>query len=402
MTKQEYMDAAEANLFHVYNRFPVVFDHGEGVYLYDTDGKKYLDFASGIGVMALGYGNETYTKRVQEQVGKLLHTSNLYYHPALVEAAEKVAKATKLDKVFFTNSGAEAIEGAIKVAKKYAYLRDGFAGHEVIAMEHSFHGRTVGALSVTGTDHYREPFYPLMDGVKFATFNDLDSVKHQVTEKTCAIILEPLQGEGGIYPATQEFLTGLRALCDEKDILLIFDEIQCGMGRTGAIYTWQNYGVTPDIMTTAKALGCGVPVGAFVVSNRVAKASLVPGDHGTTYGGNPLVCAAVSVTMDLMEELDLPGQVRAMTPYFEEKLQKLTQKYEFVLGYRGMGFMQGLLIDEAVPVGNIVSKALETGLVVLSAGGNVLRLLPPLVMTEDGFDEMETLLEQVLDSVVEG
>jgi len=401
MTKQDYMDEAEQVLFHVYNRFPVVFDHGEGVYLYDTDGKDYLDFASGIGVMAFGYGNRAYNDALTKQIGKILHTSNLYYHPSLVEAGEKLVRISRMDKAFFTNSGAEAIEGAIKVAKKYAYLRDGHAGHEVIAMEHSFHGRTVGALSVTGTDHYREPFYPLMDGVKFATFNDLDSVKQQVTKATCAILLEPLQGEGGIYPATKEFLEGLRQLCDEKDILLIFDEIQCGMGRTGAMYTWQHYGVKPDIMTTAKALGGGVPVGAFLVTNRVAEASLVPGDHGTTYGGNPFVCAAVSKSIDLMEALQLPEHVQQVTPYFEEALAQLTKEYEFILGYRGMGFMQGLLIDPKVPVGEIVAKCLEAGLVVLSAGGNVLRLLPPLIVTETDVDEMVCRMRPVLDSFVE-
>ena len=401
MTKQDYMDEAEQVLFHVYNRFPVVFDHGEGVYLYDTDGKDYLDFASGIGVMAFGYGNRDYNDALTKQIGKILHTSNLYYHPPLVEAGEKLVRISRMDKAFFTNSGAEAIEGAIKVAKKYAYLRDGHAGHEVIAMEHSFHGRTVGALSVTGTDHYREPFYPLMDGVKFATFNDLDSVKQQVTTATCAILLEPLQGEGGIYPATKEFLEGLRQLCDEKDILLIFDEIQCGMGRTGAMYTWQHYGVKPDIMTTAKALGGGVPVGAFLVTNRVAEASLVPGDHGTTYGGNPFVCAAVSKSIDLMEELQLTEHVQQVTPYFEEALAQLTKEYEFILGYRGMGFMQGLLIDPKVPVGEIVAKCLEAGLVVLSAGGNVLRLLPPLIITETDVDEMVRRMRPVLDSFVE-
>lgn len=401
MTKQDYMDEAEQVLFHVYNRFPVVFDHGEGVYLYDTDGKDYLDFASGIGVMAFGYGNRDYNDALTKQIGKILHTSNLYYHPPLVEAGKKLTRVSQMDKAFFTNSGAEAIEGAIKVAKKYAYLRDGHAGHEVIAMEHSFHGRTVGALSVTGTDHYREPFYPLMDGVKFATFNDLDSVKQQVTTATCAILLEPLQGEGGIYPATKEFLEGLRQLCDEKDILLIFDEIQCGMGRTGAMYTWQHYGVKPDIMTTAKALGGGVPVGAFLVTNRVAEASLVPGDHGTTYGGNPFVCAAVSKSIDLMEELQLPEHVQQVTPYLEEALEQLSKDYAFVLGYRGMGFMQGLLIDPKVPVGEIVAKCLEAGLVVLSAGGNVLRLLPPLIITETDVDEMVRRMRPVLDTFVE-
>jgi acetylornithine/N-succinyldiaminopimelate aminotransferase len=296
-------------MFHVYNRFPVVFDHGEGVYLYDTDGKKYLDFGSGIGVMALGYGNKAYQDALKEQVDKLTHTSNLYYHLPMIEAAEKMTKISGMDKIFFTNSGAEAIEGAIKVAKKYAFKRDGHAGHGIIAMQHSFHGRTVGALSATGTDHYREPFYPLMGGVKFANFNDLKSVEDAMDEKTCAILMEPIQGEGGIYPADASFIEGVRKLCDQHDILLIFDEIQCGMGRSGRLFAYQKYGVKPDILTSAKALGCGVPVGAFLVTNRVAENSLEPGDHGTTYGGNPLVCAAVSKVCDLMEEMKLPEHV---------------------------------------------------------------------------------------------
>ena len=396
MTKEEYIGQAEEHLLHVYNRFPVVFDHGEGMYLYDTEGKKYLDFGSGIGVMAFGYGNKEYNDALKSQVDKLLHTSNLYYHPPLVEASELLTKVTGLDKTFFTNSGAEAIEGAIKTAKKYAYLRDGFAGHEIIAMEHSFHGRTVGALSVTGTDHYREPFYPLMDGVKFATFNDLDSVKALVNDKTCAIIMESLQGEGGIYPATNKFMEGVYALCKEKDILLILDEIQCGMGRTGKMFAYQYYNVKPDIITCAKALGAGVPVGAFVVSDKVAKASLQPGDHGTTYGGNPFVCAAVSKSISMMEEMDLPNKVFTNAQYLEEKLEELTNRYEFVTGYRGRGYMQGLVLT--IPVGEVVAKCLEKGLIVLSAGGNVLRLLPPLIAEKSDIDKAFVILDDVFST----
>lgn len=396
MTKQEYMNQAEQHLFHVYNRFPVVFDHGEGVYLYDTDGKAYLDFASGIGVMALGYADPEYTEALTDQAKRLLHTSNLYYTPQVAQAAEALAKVSGLDKVFFTNSGAEAIEGAIKTAKKFASLRDGHAGHEVIAMQQSFHGRTVGALSVTGTDHYREPFYPLMGGVKFANFNDLDSVKAQMTNNVCAVILETVQGEGGIYPADPAFLQGVRDLCDEYGALLILDEIQCGMGRTGSMYAFQQYGVKPDILTTAKALGLGVPVGAFVVSDKVAQASLMPGDHGTTYGGNPLVCAAVAKSCELIEKRGLPEHVQAMTPYLEQTLDYFVEKYDFVTTHRGMGFMQGLVLT--IPVGPVVAKALEEGLIVLSAGKDVLRLLPPLVMEKEGIDEMKEKLTRVLDS----
>lgn len=395
MTKEEYINNAEAHLFHVYNRFPVVFDHGEGVYLFDTDGKKYLDFGSGIGVMAFGYGNKEYSDALKAQVDKLLHTSNLYYHPPLVDASQKLSKVSGLDKVFFTNSGAEAIEGAIKTAKKYAFLRDGYAGHEIIAMAHSFHGRTVGALSVTGTKHYREPFYPLMDGVKFATFNDLYSVEKLVNDKTCAILMESLQGEGGIYPANKEFMEGVEKLCKEKDILLILDEIQCGMGRTGKMFAFEHYNVKPDIITCAKALGAGVPVGAFVVSEKVAKASLVPGDHGTTYGGNPFVCTAVAKSISMMETYDLPGQVAKNAQYLEKSLDVLTKKYGFVKAHRGMGYMQGLVLT--IPVKDVVSRCLEEGLIVLSAGSDVLRLLPPLVTTKEELMEGFEILDRVLN-----
>ncbi len=398
MNKQEYINHAEEHLFHVYNRFPVVFDHGKGVHLYDTDGREYLDFASGIGVMAFGYGDAEYEEAVKNQVSKLCHTSNLYYHVPMIEAAEKITKLAGMDKIFFTNSGAEAIEGAIKTAKKYAYVRDGFAGHEIIAMEHSFHGRTVGSLSVTGTEHYREPFLPLMEGVRFASFNDLNSVKAQITEKTCAIIMETVQGEGGLYPATEAFIKGVRALCDEHDILLILDEIQCGMGRTGKIFACQHYDVKPDIMTSAKALGAGVPVGAFMVTEKVAAASLVPGDHGTTYGGNPLVCAAVSKTADMMVERNICQHVEEMTPYFLETLQYFVDKYDFVTGIRGMGFMEGLVLT--IPVGEVVKRALEKGLVVLSAGADVLRMLPPLVISKEDMDEMKKKLDEVFATFV--
>ena len=238
--------------------------------------------------MALGYHDAEYTGAVQEQVEKLLHTSNLFYNQPSVDAAEKLLAVSGMDRVFFTNSGTEAIEGALKIAKRYAYNRDGHGGHEIIAMEHSFHGRSIGALSVTGNDHYQEPFRPLITAVKFEVFNALDRVKALVNENTCAIIMETIQGEGGIYPATEEFLRGVRALCDEHDMLLILDEIQCGMGRSGSMFAWQEYGVKPDVMTVAKALGNGVPIGAFLASGKAA-AAMPTGDHGTTYGGNPLV-----------------------------------------------------------------------------------------------------------------
>lgn len=398
MNKQEYINEAESDLLHTYNRFGLVLDHGEGVYLYDTDGRKYLDFAAGIAVCALGYSNEAHKTALKNQVDALLHTSNLYYNPPIIKAAEAVVKASGMDRVFFTNSGTEAIEGAIKAAKKYAFTRDGHAGHEIIAMKHSFHGRSIGALSVTGNAHYQEPFEPLMPGVKFADYNDLESVKALVTDKTCAIIMETVQGEGGIYPADADFLQGVRRLCDDKDILLILDEIQCGMGRTGKMFAWQDYGVKPDIMTTAKALGCGVPVGAFMMTQKVADKSLAPGDHGTTYGGNPFVGAAVSAVFEQFEKLNILDHVNELTPYLEAELDKLVEKYDCLTARRGKGFMQGL--ECTLPVGQVSAKALENGLIVITAGSNVLRFVPPLVIEKNDVDEMIRLLSLTLDEML--
>ena len=397
MSMNEQMNHAEESILHTYNRFPVMFDHGEGCCLYDTEGKKYLDFAAGIAVNALGYHYPGYDDALKSQIDKLTHISNLYYNEPMSEAGEKLIKASGLSKAFFTNSGTEAIEGALKAARKYSYTKYGKeAGRfEIIAMNHSFHGRSMGALSVTGTEHYREPFEPLIGGVKFADFNDLESVKAQITDKTCAVITEVVQGEGGIYPAQKEFLEGLRALCDEKDIILIFDEIQCGMGRTGYYFAWQSYGVQPDVMTCAKALGCGVPVGAFVLGEKAAAASLVPGDHGTTYGGNPFVCAAVSKVFDIFDQDNILAHVQELTPYLEEKLDALVDKYPIVAARRGKGFMQGLVI-EGTTVGSVVTKALANGLLVISAGSDVLRLVPPLVITKEHINEMIEKLEKSL------
>lgn len=399
MNTQEYIDTAEQELLHTYNRFSLVLDHGEGVYLYDTDKKAYLDFAAGIAVCALGYSNEAYKNALKDQVDKLLHTSNLYYNVPTIEAAKKALKASGMDRIFFTNSGTEAIEGGIKAAKKYAYTRDGHAGHEIIAMKHSFHGRSIGALSVTGNAHYQEPFAPLMPGVKFAEYNNLESVKELVTDKTCAVIMETVQGEGGIYPADPAFIEGVRRLCDEKDILLILDEIQCGMGRTGEMFAWQNYGVKPDIMTCAKALGCGVPVGAFFLTQRVADKSLAPGDHGTTYGGNPFVGAAVSAVFDQFKACDILGHVKEVAPYLEQKLDELVEKYDFLVTRRGKGLMQGVVCK--LPVGKVAAAALEQGLIVITAGADVLRFVPPLVIEKQHVDEMIEKLEKALLSVQE-
>ncbi len=382
---------AEEHLIHTYNRYPIVLDRGEGVYLYDNNGKKYLDFAAGIAVFALGYNNEAYNNALKNQIDKLIHTSNLFYSVPMAKAAKKLTRAAELEKVFFCNSGTEAVEGAIKIARKYAITKKNIEDSEIIAMEHSFHGRSTGSLAVTGNPNYQRDFKPLMNGVKFAKFNDLESVKELVTEKTCAVILEPVQGEGGIYPAAKEFLQGLRSLCDEKDMLLIFDEIQCGMGRCGSMFAWQSFGVKPDIMTCAKALGCGVSVGAFLAGEK-AMDVLVAGDHGSTYGGNPLVGAAVSQVFDLYEEMDLLSHVKEVSVYLEEKLDELAEKYDFIKERRGMGLMQGL--EFTCPVKDIIGKVMEHGMIVISAGANVLRFLPPLIITKEHVDEMIGILEK--------
>lgn len=394
MGAEHLMNEAESHILHTYNRYPVVLDHGRGVYLYDTEGKKYLDFAAGIAVQALGYADEEYNQALKAQVDKLLHTSNLYYNQPIIDAAGKICAASGLDRVFFTNSGTEAIEGAIKAAKKYAYTKDGRTDHEIIAMNHSFHGRSLGALAVTGNAHYREPFEPLPGIVKFADYNDLDSVKALVNEKTCAILMETVQGEGGIFPAAEEFLTGVKEICEANDILLILDEIQCGMGRTGSMFAWQAYGVKPDIMTCAKALGCGVPVGAFVMTEKAAEASLKPGDHGTTYGGNPFVGAAVSKVFDIFAERRITDHVREVGAYLEEQLELLKEEYSCVTARRGRGLMQGLALS--IPAGEVSAKALDAGLILITAGGNVLRFVPPLVIEKEHVDEMVRILRNVL------
>ena len=388
---QEYIEEAEKSLLHTYNRYQIVFDKGEGVYLYDLNGKKYLDFCAGIAVFALGYKNEAYNQALKDQIDKVIHTSNYYYNVPAIEAAKKLTKVSGMDRVFFTNSGAEAVEGAIKAARKYGFLKDGQTDHEIIAMEHSFHGRTMGALSITGNPKYREAFQPMIGNIRFATLNDFESVLSQVTDKTCAIIFETVQGEGGIHPATEEFMRQVKELCEERDILLILDEIQCGMGRCGEFFAWQKYGIKPDIMTTAKALGCGVPVGAFLLTEKVAQNSLVPGDHGTTYGGNPLAAAAINKVLDLFEEKHIIENVNTVGEYLEKRLDELVEKYDFIETRRGMGLMQGLVFT--CPVGPYIQKALDAGLVLINAGANIIRFIPPLIITKEHVDEMMAILE---------
>ena len=389
----EKIQAAEENLLHVYNRFPVVLDHGKGVYLYESDGKEYLDFAAGIAVCGLGYGNEELNNALKEQIDKLCHTSNLFYHESCGEAAKELNRVSGMDRVFFTNSGTEANEGALKAARRYAYTKKN-GRYEFIAMENSFHGRSFGAVSVTGHDSYREPFEPVLPGVKFAKFNDLDSVKALVSGKTCAIILEPLQGEGGINLATQEFMEGIRKICDDNDILMICDEVQCGMARTGTTFAWQGFGVKPDIITMAKAIGNGIPVGAFAMTEKVAEYSLQPGDHGATYGGNPLACTAVKKVIEIFEREDIVGHVNHVAPYLTKRLDELVSEIDCVTERRGKGLMQGLALSK--PAGEVISRAVAEGLLVIQAEGNVLRFVPPLIVEEKHIDEMIEKLKRAL------
>lgn len=395
-TMKQYIDDAEKALLHTYNRYQVVLDKGDGVYLYDIEGKKYLDFCAGIAVFALGYNNKKYNDALKAQIDKLIHTSNYYYNVPAIEAAKKIKEVSGMDRVFFTNSGAEAVEGAIKAARKYAYLKDGRKDHEIIAMEHSFHGRTFGALSVTGNAKYREAFEPMIGNVRFAQMNDFDSVLNQVNDKTCAILFETVQGEGGIHPAQENFMKQVKALCEEKDILLILDEIQCGMGRTGYMYAWQRYGIKPDIMTTAKALGCGIPVGAFLMTEKVGANSLISGDHGTTYGGNPLAGAAINIVLDLFEENHIIDNVIKTGAYLEKKLDELVREYDCIETRRGIGLMQGLVFNR--PVGDIITRALEMGLILINAGTDIIRFVPPLIITKEHVDEMTAILKACLDA----
>ncbi|HED6907841.1 TPA: aspartate aminotransferase family protein [Campylobacter coli] len=387
----------QSHIIPTYKRFDIVLESGEGVYLLDDKGKKYLDFSSGIGVCALGYNHAEFNAKIKAQVDKLLHTSNLYYNENIAQAAKHLAKASGLERVFFTNSGAESIEGAMKVARKYAFNK-GIKGGNFIAFKHSFHGRTLGALSLTANEKYQKPFKPLISGVKFAKYNDFSSVERLVNEKTCAIILESVQGEGGVNPAQKDFYKALRKLCDEKDILLIADEIQCGMGRSGKFFAYEHSGILPDVMISAKALGCGLSVGAFVVSEKVAQKSLEAGDHGSTYGGNPLVCAGVNAVFEIFKKEKILENVSKLTPYLDQSLENLIKEFRFCKKRKGLGFMQGLSLDKSVKVAEVIKKCQENSLLLISCGENDLRFLPPLIIEKSHIDEMSEKLRKVFKS----
>lgn len=390
---KQMIEQSEQYLVHSYNRYPIVLDHGEDVYLFDKEGKKYLDFGAGIAVCALGYSDDFYKETLKKQIDKGIHFSNYFYSEPLMNAAEGLAKATGMDKVFMANSGTEANEGALKLARKYAIMQGNEERHEIISMNKAFHGRSMGALSVTGTAKYREPFEPMIGGVTFADYNILESVRKAVTDKTYAIIVEAVQGEGGIYPASPEFLKGIREICDEHDIMMICDEIQCGMGRSGEMFAYQHYGIQPDIVTMAKGIGNGMTVGAIATKENIAKA-LVPGDHGTTFGGSPLACAAVVATLQEFENKNVVENVKTVGTYLDEKLKYLVETKDIVKETRGLGLMRGLELNE--PAGPYISKAIEKGVIFMSAGTHVIRFIPPLIIEKKHVDEMIEILESIL------
>lgn len=384
-------ELGEKYIMHTYNRFPIALTHGEGMYVYDENGKKYLDFVAGIAVNSLGHNHPKLTKTIAEQASKLIHISNLYWTKPQVSLAQKLVENGSLDKVFFCNSGAEAVEGALKLARKYGAPT---GRQEIITMLHSFHGRTFGAVTATGQPHYQEGLGDLLPNIKYAEYNNIDSLKNTITDNTVAVLLEPVQGEGGIIPAQQEYLEQIRALCDEKDILLIFDEIQCGVGRLGTLFAYQHYNVIPDILCMAKGIAGGIPCGVMMAKVNVAD-SFKAGDHASTFGGNPLATAAGNVVVDELLNGVLDN-VKIQGEYLTSKLQKLAQKYDFITDVRGVGLMQGIELNK--PVSDIVAKAIDNGLLLVNAGKNVIRFVPSLIVTKDDIDNALSILDIALQN----
>jgi len=399
-TSNELMNMAEEYMIYGKKMYPAVLERGDGVYLYDKEGKEYLDCVGGIAVKALGYNNKEYLDALKAQMDKVMHISRYYHNEPAIIAAKRLVELSGLSQAFFANSGTEAIEGALKVAKKHASMKPGADkdnNFEVIAMHHSFHGRSMAALAATDNSKYQGAFVPSNVKAVFANFNDLEDVKSKITKNTCGIICEVMQGEGGVYAADAEFLKGLRALCDEKDIILIFDEVQCGMGRTGTLFAHQAYGVKPDVLALAKALGCGVPVGAFLISER-CKGVLGPGEHGNTYGANPFCMAAINAVLDLYEKYDVLTNVNKMAKVFEEGFDKLKEKHpDKVTGRRGKGLLQGLVVT--VNRDKLEQVAFEKGLLVCAAGTDVIRFLPPLVISEEEVNKAINIMDAVLSEM---
>lgn len=395
-TSQQIFEKDKQGYLPVFNRYQIVLDHGEGVYLYDNEGKKYIDFLGGIAVNVLGHNYGPLVKAVSEQAGKLIHCSNLYYTQAQADAAEKLVKLSGLGKAFFCNSGAEANEGAIKIARKYAHNINPDKSQIITAWE-SFHGRTIATLTATGQPKYQEGFGPLPEGFDYVHYNDIAELEKLMSEKTCAVMLETIQGEGGVYPPKGDYLKQVRALCDKYNALLILDEIQAGIGRSGKFFAYDKYGVKPDIVTLAKGLAGGVPIGAFIVTDEVSKA-FHAGDHGTTFGGNPLACAAANVVLDTVPKAEFLSNVEQVGSYFRDKLLKLQEKYPALISeVRGEGLILGAELTR--PGRDIVNECLAKGAIINCTSGNVLRFIPPLIITKEQVDKVMEILDETLSAV---
>jgi acetylornithine/N-succinyldiaminopimelate aminotransferase len=388
---EEIKKLDEQYVLHTYARSSFVLERGEGVRVFDTEGKAYLDYVSGIAVNALGHGDPDVREAITAQLGRLTHVSNLYHTIPQAQLAKMLVGKSFADKVFFCNSGTESVEAAIKFARKWAKTTHGAEKTEIVAFSEAFHGRTMGALSLTPRAAYQDPFRPLVPGAKFATFNDLASAEALVDDKTCAVIVEPLQGEGGVNAATTEFLRGLRTLCDRKGALLIFDEVQCGLGRTGTLWAHEPYGVTPDLMTLAKPLGGGLPIGATLMTQAVAD-TISPGDHGSTFAANPVVCSAAQVVLGKISDPDFLAHVRWAGSYLQEDLLGLKAKYDCITEIRGKGLIWG--IATKMDVSPLVQSCYDSGLLTCKAGSHVLRLLPPLIAQKQDMDEAVAILDK--------
>lgn len=396
-TQHELIEQGKQYLLGTYSQVPVVFTGGKGCTLTATDGKSYLDFVGGIAVNALGYGDEGLTKALSDVLKSgMLHCSNLYYNERAIEAAKAICNLALMDKVFFCNSGAEANEAALKLSRKFGH-RSSPSRTEIITMKDSFHGRTYASVTATGQPKYHKDFDPLPQGFRYAKFNDLESVEKLITEQTCAIMVEPIQGEGGVVPATREFLQGLRDLCDEHDLLLIYDEVQCGMGRSGRPFAWQLYGVKPDVLTLAKALAGGVPCGAML-TNKKAESIFSPGDHASTFGGNALAMAGVAEMAKRLSDTNLCKEVEEKGAFLREKLEEIQKKYPTTCtAVRGFGLMNGMVLS--IPPRQVVEACFAKGLLVLSAGSDVLRFVPPLVISREEIKEAVAIVDKVLASL---
>jgi acetylornithine/N-succinyldiaminopimelate aminotransferase len=393
MDKQQVMELDRHYYMPVFARYAIVLSHGEGPYLYDTDGKKYLDFLAGIAVNVLGHAHPKLVAAIAEQAGKMIHCSNLYYTEAQARLAETLAKLSGLGKVFLGNSGAEANEGALKLARKYGKALGGDK-IEIITAEHCFHGRTLATLTATAQPKYQHGYEPLPAGFRYVPYNDIGALKAIMSERTCAVMLEPVQGEGGINVPDEDYLGQVRALCDTYGALLIFDEIQSGMGRTGKMFAYEHFGAKPDIVTMAKGLGGGVPMGAFIASDAVAK-TFGPGDHGSTFGGGPLACAAANTVLAVMDQEKLLDNARIMGAYLMDRLNGLKEKYPaLITTVRGKGLMVGVQLTK--PGRAIVEECLENGVIINCTAGDVLRFVPPLIINKGHIDEMIAVLDKAL------